>query len=1637
MKGIMTKNKILKISLAVAFMLCILLAVWIFSPVKAETPVATVITDQNTIIFDLYAKDIEIGSTTYTGAGYVFNETEGKWEYSSSIYGTHKDGNSYYIFQSTETNTATISDDGLSVTLPTYADISDIDVFVNKTDINQVITDWQAAAESAGRKSTTKKVLISASGVTRNITIENIWTTYRGTSLNSMTNGGISVTGAKTGNTIINLYLKGDNRLGALRYSTGSVTTSQLNIDSVENGTTKGSLVVIGDQSGDRANNSYRFWNGENYVEGAVCSNHWDSVIGGNDSSENVRGLNIKGGTVYAGASKYENCTAIGGGGNGTAVVNISGGIVTAVASTTGTAIGGGIAHTSYGGPGTVNISNGAQVYAYNFGQPFAENLSSSGQKSLKNQTGSYGVFVPGTAIGGGGSALQYGSKGTVTIAGDDTYVYAYSAGGSGIGGGNTVGSTTNTAHVGGEATVTVNGGTVYSISASIYVQATDAIGNVIDQTIPAGTGIGGGTSTNQNGGKGTVTINGGIVTANGIGGGGSTKKEGGYADITVNGGTIVADSIGGGYSEAKGYARGSVKITGGSLSSQLSIIPTNGSVPVYLTTIGTADINNQAFHEKSITSVEFKKGTYDYSLNDVYTDANGRVYLWLPADEAVKSAVVDADGTPTTILPIDENDGEINSKSMGVLRLDNGLKRYMVTLVMSKYYNLFNADGTPYTGVIFCSQNDQFTYYVQTNQDANGNYYSVHPYVSVIDANGNKTFQKNAELDPVAGVTGMYTKTFTVDNDTTILFEVITPDGEKIFVMDWYNGDVTVTSDPKGGIIIEQNGYTITGYDGALYLTTGGLPCSSKLNIDCEDKEIEVHLDTVSVSSDYSAINVSSGTLDLFYSEADNSVSSTKPGSSAIFIDEGATLKLNSTNGSSIKIDSPEGSPAIAGTGTLILSDGNGHLHLNEAFNNDNGVSNISVGTYEYSGTNADYTATLNDGEFSFELIGYVSNGVLYAVSDMDGENRENFSARGIIKVYTDTVTEQSITVKDGDLIIVLGTTASDRNLVTPTVELVDGTILALDIDYMFDENTKTLTIKGSAFQKGNMRIFASTVGEISYDAQNTDRVYNNEEFHIGMQVQTSKFDVYYSLTEFPDSPDAAYLEGAGVFKNTHITRINVGTDIIYFYITANEEYADQIYTPVKGNRTLTVTKGENEWQGQRLSCNDIVLNSTLNEGVNPVATSKWGTVKYKYYTSPDGDDATKVSVDTIGQSVNTYYVRAYVEASPDGNYDYIETDYLIRFYVFETNVFTSPEKSFNVVTGADKVIKMPANKAFSIYYEASYTAGMNLEFSVALDVGTKITLIDFSSSRAMYYAYTVQESDVVGGITCISLNSFKLMADDTITITPSSHIKYQFCVEPAENGEFQRMMVSFGDMEKVTVEPISAIEASFSETPTNKNVVGVAEIPIKITSNGASSISGYDNVLSVRIPRLPNGSSVYLKNSDGTILYPRCVEGLYTFSLGTANMNEREYTLIIENLNNGEDYSVSADIRICTEEESMYSLSGGNSANSFTITLKYTSSSKVYITMVDRILSVGSEEIVFNTHMTGTIDSISGGIYKKNANGGYDIYTEITPNNITFEDTSSSVTVNLVDAPLTEGTYKIIASVNGNSCEYMFIVH
>ncbi len=144
------------------------------------------------------------------------------------------------------------------------------------------------------------------------------------------------------------------------------------------------------------------------------------------------------------------------------------------------------------------------------------------------------------TAIGGGGN--QYGS---VTI--NNGTVTAVTAGtGTAIGGG------IGYSDPGGDADVTIEGGTIYAYNLGITPE-TDKVHGGFANFVPAAA-IGGGGSRRAAGGlKVNITIRGGTIYAQsmggpGIGGGGSALAAGGPANITITGGTIIAKSTGGTY---------------------------------------------------------------------------------------------------------------------------------------------------------------------------------------------------------------------------------------------------------------------------------------------------------------------------------------------------------------------------------------------------------------------------------------------------------------------------------------------------------------------------------------------------------------------------------------------------------------------------------------------------------------------------------------------------------------------------------------------------------------------------------------------------------------------------------------------------------------------------------------------------------------------------------------------------------------------------------------------------------------------------------------------------------------------------------------------------------------------------------
>lgn len=476
--------------------------------------------------FDLAAGNVIIDNETYTGYVFVNGDT-------TKVSGDHAPENKYYVYQSSyrdektnkeNTGWKTAIGDAGGCRIPKYESVMYkgqlwSEYITDNSVVEDVIEAWDNKDNTAGasvdgkRTPTQFRIHVTGEVVNCNLTIDNIYSRFQEHGTMSRSKGGIAY--LPSGNTAssLRIYTKGDNRLGCVHYNNTSETSGHQIIFEGTGSLTVADVNFRTDFFNDRGENiGVTESNDHTYF-----SNHWMSAIGNNDGDGICYGIVFNSGVIYAGTTKAENCTAIGGGGNGKGVVTINGGTITAVATTTGTAIGGGIGFYSSGGEGEVTIIGG-NVYAYNHANRWD---------------------IPSSAIGGAGSYHANGNIGKVMITGGN--VYAQSAIGTAIGGG-------SSANAGGGSTeVTISGGNV--IAKSISAES----GQIPENIIPGGAGIGGGSgcvsgsTENYHGGNAKIRISGNPIIRTGSIGGGITNSPGGFigsADIEITGGDIQAQFI-------------------------------------------------------------------------------------------------------------------------------------------------------------------------------------------------------------------------------------------------------------------------------------------------------------------------------------------------------------------------------------------------------------------------------------------------------------------------------------------------------------------------------------------------------------------------------------------------------------------------------------------------------------------------------------------------------------------------------------------------------------------------------------------------------------------------------------------------------------------------------------------------------------------------------------------------------------------------------------------------------------------------------------------------------------------------------------------------------------------------------------
>ena len=209
-------------------------------------------------------------------------------------------------------------------------------------------------------------------------------------------------------------------------------------------------------------------------------------------------------------------------------------------------------------------------------------------------------VTATGGTCGAGIGSGYHESASNITITGG-TIIAKGGYNGAGIGGGER----------GAGSNITISGGEV-TAAGGLY-----------------GAGIGGG----YRGVGSNITISGGIITATGgenaAGIGGGDSRDGN--DISISGGTVTATEGYGGAGIGGGNwgSTGKVTITGGSVKTTNGALTgvTNGTNEVYYTVV---DLTEEYGTEAAVTDV----GETAYGMKDVMTDADGKIYMYLPAGE-------------------------------------------------------------------------------------------------------------------------------------------------------------------------------------------------------------------------------------------------------------------------------------------------------------------------------------------------------------------------------------------------------------------------------------------------------------------------------------------------------------------------------------------------------------------------------------------------------------------------------------------------------------------------------------------------------------------------------------------------------------------------------------------------------------------------------------------------------------------------------------------------------------------------------------------------------------------------------------------------------------------------------------------
>ncbi|MFI3141217.1 MAG: leucine-rich repeat protein [Clostridia bacterium] len=997
---------------------------------------------------------------------------------------------------------------------------------------------------------------------------------------------------------------------------------------------------------------------------------------------------------------------------------------------------------------------------------------------SLKVETGT--IEIDGY-IGGGASTEGDGGDATVIIGLEDSTVDSAFLTTVSIGGGSSVKGD------GGDGTVIVNGGEL-----------------VIGDSAELDGFIGGGSSEDGDGGDGNVTIHRGFITVYGtIGGGNTVEGAGGEGDVFIEGGTTKAVLIGSGFSETSGYARAKIIFNGGSVNSQATIQPSavwedeNYSELVYLTRICIYS-NDLLQSNDWVDSLTFSDGTFNdnFGGKDIVTDELGFVYFWMP--EVTYLTDLEADDV--------EYEGSVLAKSVDILRYNCVKNYYNITFPYSDSMRFYSDEelsyefAGSYSGVLSSAYGQLLDFYVQTDEitDDSGNYYTVEAYYSsIVDGEGVMLpMSSKSDSDPE---NGYYHYELTVTTSVDLLFKYTnTETGEEWISLTLSDSDVVVTENT-----VTFNGYTLNTETRNYFFTSSGIPTDNTLtfengNDEEADPVYNVYADRVVIENDGSILNVLSDTVNLTFSEFDNSLTSTSRYDSPITVADGATLNIldvdDQTNVLTVT-STISGVPAISGDGNIVIEDTN-FLELNVA---DEDTPQIVGKNFTYidedglTGT-VPYTFESTQGE----LVGYNytdedGNVALYPADYEYEDASGTFVATTVKIIPSDAYTFE---ISEDNEYLILTPVNYDEQEDADKTAIVYTTKDGEETDFLQDFEYSADSVYISAENiSGNIQILVGFYGEVFANVDDYIVPYTTQTYTFPFQVLYPTVDSediesinisYYAQEYDEDLGELTEEEYEDLdFQSGEISSADVGKQSIFIKVEVDYVEVDgdipETRTEYFGPYTFEVYEASNEWI-INLSCPSV----RIDEVVTAVSTAKWGEAIYYFYdpldkegtitkdipTEPDRYNAisfvpasfpesVKLPDDFDMYDINSYDSYGYPidengDRLTDGNGDEIPVNYpaifsqVVFFDIQDTATYTIDEKvllelddSSNGVQILVQDVSAPVNGDFTIgtmftyHYHIDEDLGMLFTGEDELPVGTRITMIDFSESTTSPYFY------------------------------------------------------------------------------------------------------------------------------------------------------------------------------------------------------------------------------------------------------------------------------------------------------------